>query len=291
VEETQEQVLARRSVRSVAPGPGKAISSVLHRSVEGGVVTLTIESGAHNALTGALSDLFVAALDDYAADPDVRVVVVTGAGRRFCTGADVSSSDAFIKIFETDGATEPGYHEPGGRMALAIGRLGKPVIAAVNGDAIGGGATSILAADLRFAADTARFSFPFTRFGVCPEGASTYYLPRLVGPSRASDWLLSGRTIDADEALGAGMVNRVLPAAEVLPAAQDYAQELAATTSPAAVMMTRAMLAAAPGSAVAASDVESREIVRMAHQPDCAEGISAFLERRPARFAAAVRQP
>ena len=273
------------------PAPREAITSVLHRGDEDGVVTLTIESGAHNALTPVLSNLVVAALEDCAADPDVRVVVLTGAGRRFCTGADVSSSDAFMKIYEVDGASEPGYREPGGRMALAIGRLGKPVIAAVNGDAIGGGATPILAADLRFAADTARFSFPFTRFGVCPEGASTYYLPRLVGPTHANDWLLSGRFIAADEALRAGMVNRVLPAAEVLSAAQDYARNLAATTSPTAVMVTRAMLAAAPTSALAASDAETREIVRMSHEPDSIEGLSAFLERRPPRFPGINSQP
>jgi enoyl-CoA hydratase/carnithine racemase len=277
---------------SAAEQPAGSIAGVVHRAVEDGVVTLTIERGAHNAITGAFSDLVVAALDECAADPDVRVVVLTGAGRQFCTGADLSSGpDAFTTMLEADGAgTEwaPGYYEPVGRIVLATGRLGKPLIVAVNGDAIGGGATATLAADLRFAADTARFSFPFARLGVCPEGASTYYLPRLIGPARANDWLLSGRLIDADEALQTGLVNRVLPAADVLTAAQDYARELVATTSPTSVMVTRALLAAAPSSAVAAAAAESAEVIRLAYEPDCAEGVEAFLQRRPARFAAAI---
>jgi enoyl-CoA hydratase/carnithine racemase len=259
----------------------------VHRAVKGGIATLTIDRGDHNALDGAFTDRLVAALDSCATDPEVRVVVLTGAGRRFCAGADLTHGSRSISvILETDGGLEPGYREPAGRIVLAIGRLGKPLIAAVNGDAVGGGATISLAADLRFVADDARFGFPFTRLGVCPEGASTYYLPKLVGLGRANDWLLSGRLVDAREAERAGLANRVLPAAEVLPAAQAYARNLVATTSPAAVAVTRALIAADPGTPVEASDAETREIVVLAGEPDCVEGVGAFLQCRAPRFAA-----
>lgn len=271
-----------------AVGTGaRQTAGVVHRSVEDGVATLTLERGTTNAMDGASTDLLVAALDACAVDPGVRVVVMTGAGRRFCAGADLTHGPGSIRvILEGDGGNESGYREPAGRIVLAIERLGKPLIAAVNGDAVGGGATISLAADLRFVADTARFAFPFTRLGVCPEGASTYYLPRLVGLGRAKDWMLSGRLIAADEAERTGLANRVLPAAEVLPAALAYAHELAATTSPAAVAVTRALLSSAPATPLQASDAESREIVALAYGADCAEGVGAFLERRPPRFAA-----
>jgi enoyl-CoA hydratase/carnithine racemase len=120
------------------PAASNTIAGVVHRTIDDGVVTLTIERGAHNALTRALSDLLVAALDECAADPGVRVVVLTAAGRQFSSGADLSSgADAFITILEAAGAGEPGYSEPAGRIVLAIGRLGMPLIVAVNGDAIG----------------------------------------------------------------------------------------------------------------------------------------------------------
>jgi enoyl-CoA hydratase/carnithine racemase len=257
----------------------------VHREDHAGVSTLTLERGRHNALTGAFADQLVAALSECDADPAVRVIVLTGAGPSFSVGADLTAGPASIRaLLAADGGGTPNYREPAGRATVRMAALGKPVIAAVNGDAVGGGATVTLAADLRLAADTARFSFPFTRLGLCPEGASTYFLPRLVGPSRAADWLLSGRLIGAAEAERTGLANRVLPAGELLGAAQEYARELAASTSPAAVAVTRALLAAGPGTVVEASDAESRAIVALAAGADCAEGVAAFLQRRPPRF-------
>jgi enoyl-CoA hydratase/carnithine racemase len=257
----------------------------VHRADHAEVATLTLGRGRFNAITGAFADQLVTALGECGADPAVRAIVLTGAGRSFSVGADLTAGPASIRAeLVADGAAAPGYREPAGRVTVRMAGLGKPVIAAVNGDAVGGGATITLAADLRFAADTARFGFPFTRLGVCPEGASTYFLPRLVGPSRAADWLLSGRLVGAAEAERAGLVNRVLPAGEVLAAAQEYARELAATTSPAAVAATRVLLTAGPGTVVEASDAESRAIVALAAGPDCEEGVAAFLQRRPPRF-------
>ncbi len=252
-----------------------------------GVATLTLHRPPRNALTPVFADAIVAALECCVADPQVRAVVLTGHGSSFSAGADLGSGPAALRdLIAADGGDLPGYREPAGRVTAAIARLDVPVVAAVNGDAVGGGATIALAADLRFAADTARFAFPFTRLGVCPEGASTYYLPRLVGPGVAADWLLSGRLVDAAEALRCGLVSRVLPAGDVLPAALAWAGELVARTSPAAVARTRALLHAAPPTPVAASVAESAAIVELAAGPDCPEGISAFLQRRLPRFAA-----
>ncbi|HEX4251096.1 MAG TPA: enoyl-CoA hydratase-related protein [Pseudonocardia sp.] len=270
-----------------ANGPHPADGAV-HRADQAGVATLTLERGRHNALTAPLLDRLGEALAACETDPEVRAVVLTGAGRSFSVGADLGVGPSVLEAaFIADGALErPGYREPAGRVTVAMHRMRTPVIAAVNGDAVGGGATVTLAADLRFVADTARYGFPFTRLGVCPEGASTYLLPRLVGPSRAADWLLSGRLVDATEADRAGLVTRLLPAGEVLAAAQEYARALAATASPAAVAATRALLNAAPTDPAAASDAESRAIVELSTGADCPEGIAAFLERRPPRFAA-----
>nr|WP_255426460.1 enoyl-CoA hydratase-related protein [Pseudonocardia sp. C8] len=253
--------------------------------VDAGVATVMLDRPPRNALTAAFAEAIVGALDDVGADRRVRAMVLTGAGRTFCAGADLlDGPESLRRLLEDDGADRPGYREPAARIVTAIRRLRVPVIAAVNGDAAGGGATISLAADVRYAAAGARFSFPFTRLGVCPEGASTYHLPRLVGPGRAADWLLSGRRIDADEALAAGLVSRLLPADRVLEEARAWAREVALRCSPAAVAATRGLLAAAPDTPEAASAAESRTLVELAAGPDCPEGVSAFLERRDPRF-------
>lgn len=258
----------------------------VRRADDGPVATLTLDRGPRNALSGGFADALVDALRACDADPAVRAVVLTGAGRSFSVGADLTEGpDSLRRLLVADGADRPGYREPAGRVTLLLAAMATPVVVAVNGDAVGGGATITLAADVRFAADTARFGFPFTRLGVCPEGASTHYLPRLVGLGRATDWLLSGRTVDAAEALAAGLVSRLLPAEQVLTAAQRYARELAERTSPRAAAVTRALLAAAPADPTAASDAESAAIAALIGGPDCAEGVGAFLQRRAPRFA------
>lgn len=254
--------------------------------VADGVATLTLDRPPRNALTIGLADRLVAALHRCGDDPDVRALVLTGAGPTFCAGADLSDGpESLRRLLAEDGAPHPGYREPAGRVTAAISRLHVPVVAAINGDAVGGGATIPLAADVRFAAGTARFAFPFTRLGVCPEGASTYHLPRLVGPGVAADWLLSGRLFGAEEARAHGLVSRLLPVADLVPAAQAWAALVAQRTSPTAVARTRALLAAAPRSAAEASEAESAAIVELAGHADCPEGIDAFLQRRTPRFA------
>jgi enoyl-CoA hydratase/carnithine racemase len=252
-----------------------------------GVATLSLDRGAHNALDAAFLHTLVDALSACDDDPDIGAIVLTGKGKSFSVGADLSAGSTAVRdllagLGAYDGTV--GYREPAGTTTLRMTDLAVPVIAAVNGDAVGGGATVLLAADVRFAADTARFSFPFTRLGLSPEGGSTYLLPRLVGPSRAADWLLSGRLIDAAEALAAGLVSRTLPEDEVLAVAQAYARDLVAHTAPTAVAVTRALLAARPGDLITASDAESTAIAGLAASPDGLEGVAAFLDRRPARF-------
>ena len=254
--------------------------------VEEGVATVTLDRPPRNALTVGFADALVGALDGLAADRRVRALLLTGAGESFCVGADLHGGpDSLRRLFADDDGHRPGYREPASRVGAAIARLDVPTIVAINGAAAGGGATIPLAADVRFAADDARFAFPFVRLGLSPEGASTHHLPRLVGPGRAADWLLSGRRIDAGEALAAGLVSRLVPREHLLDEARAWAHDVAARCSPGAVAATRALLAAAPPTPDAAAAVESATIVELADRPDCPEGAAAFLERRPPRFA------
>ncbi|SFO48148.1 Enoyl-CoA hydratase/carnithine racemase [Pseudonocardia ammonioxydans] len=259
----------------------------IRRETAGGVATLTLDRPPRNALTTALADELVDALGRCRRDKTVRAIVLTGAADAFSAGADLAAGPTAIRdLIDHDhlGRTPDGYREPAGRVTAALAALPVPVVAAINGDAVGGGATIPLAADVRFAADDARFAFPFTRLGVCPEGGSTYLLPWLVGPGVAADWLLSGRLVDAREALAAGLVSRLLPRGEVLDAAQSWAAGVAQRTSPAAVAVTRSLLAGAT-SPEQARTAESTAIADLARGADCAEGVGAFLEQRLPRFA------
>ena len=189
-----------------------------------GLLTLNRPS-RRNALSLPLMGEFEDVLARVDGNRDLRSLVVTGAGDSFCVGADLHGPDTLPDsiVEDRDGQTVSGFREPAGRVTERIFRLRIPVIGAVNGDAVGGGATILAGMDYRVAADDARFGFVFTRRGVSPEGASTWFVPRLVGAGRATDWLLSGRIFDAAEALDAGFVARIVPKAEVLDAALEYA--------------------------------------------------------------------
>ena len=266
--------------------PGAVPEGEVRVEVEDGVATVTLDRPPRNALTPGFADAVVGVLDGLATDGRVRAVLLTGAGESFCVGADLHDGpDSLRRLFADDGGDRPGYREPAARIGAAIARLDVPTIVAITGDAVGGGATFPLAADVRFAADDARFAFPFVRLGLSPEGASTHHLPRLVGPGRAADWLLSGRRIDAGEALAAGLVSRLVPREHLLDEARAWAHDVAARCSPGAVAATRALLVAAPPTPDAAAAAESATIVELADRPDCPEGAAAFLEHRPPRFA------
>jgi len=256
--------------------------------VEDGVATITlIRPEKLNAFTNTMRLELIAAFDAVDADDDVRAVIVTGAGRAFCAGADLSAGG---KTFDYAArgviAPEERRRDGGGTVTLRIFACKKPVIAAVNGPAVGVGATMQLPMDIRLAADGARFGFVFTRRGVVPEACSSWFLPRLVGIQQALDWTLTGRVFDATEAKAGGLVKAVLPLPELLPAARAWAREVVSHTSAVSVALARQMLWRMLGAEhpMAAHRIDSRGIEMMGRSPDAYEGVASFLEKRAPRF-------
>uniref|UniRef100_UPI00190C69F8 crotonase/enoyl-CoA hydratase family protein n=1 Tax=Saccharopolyspora galaxeae TaxID=2781241 RepID=UPI00190C69F8 len=246
-----------------------------------------------NAFTDRMRRELIDAFDRTDADDDVRVVLLTGAGRGFCAGADLSEgADTFnyetgsrkdIPDIDTiDGVPRDG----GGTCALRFAASKKPVIAAVNGAAVGVGSTMLLPTDIRIAATSARFGFVFARRGLVPEAGSTWFLPRLVGISQAMEWVSTGRIFDAAEAKQGGLVSRVVEDAELLSTARGIAQEIVENTSAISVAASRQMLWSMLGadSPMEAHKLDSRAIYDLGKSPDAAEGVASFLEKRPARF-------
>lgn len=248
-----------------------------------------------NAFTPAMRDELIAAFDRADADDAVRAVIVTGAGRGFCAGADLSEGPGRFDlsrregVLGPDGAIDwdsPALRDSGGFVALRIFNCLKPVIAAVNGAAVGVGATMLLPMDIRLASGQARFGFAFARRGLVPEACSSWFLPRTVGISRAMEWTVTGRVFDAAEALVAGLVRSVHPPGDLLAAAHAIVAEIAAHTAPISVALSRQMLWRMLGAAhpMEAHRVDSRFIARQGYGGDVAEGVNAFLEKRPPAF-------
>ena len=232
-------------------------------------------------------DSLIAAIDAAETDPAVRVTVLTGAGRGFCAGTDLS--DGFDLPSGGDPATGEGVPpDLGGRVALRLYRCLKPVIAAVNGAAMGFGASLCLPCDFRIASTSARFGFVFARRGISADGCCSWFLPRIVGLPRAADWLLSGRMITAEEALATGLVSRLLPSADLLPEALALAQDLARNCAPLSMALNRRLLwqMSAAASPQEAHLLESRAMVATLTGPDPKEGVLAFREKRPPQFTA-----
>lgn len=241
-----------------------------------------------NGMRVAMLENVLTVLDRADGDPEVRAVIVTGAGSAFSVGAALDGPDTLTTALaeDVDGHTPTGYREPAGRITERLYSMQKPVIAAINGHAIGGGATIAAGMDVRIVSSAAKLGFVFTRRGVTPEGASTWFLPRLVGLGRATDWLLSGRVFDAAEAFQAGFATQVVEPDQVLAAAYTYAAQFVQETSPTSVALTRRLLASQSlhtHPAPAAGD-ESRCYASRVDSVDAQEGINSFLERRPAVF-------
>jgi enoyl-CoA hydratase/carnithine racemase len=226
------------------------------------------------------------------ADDAVRAVVVTGRGRAFCAGYDLSGGDGFDVLAR---ARERGTEEvrdgdiprdSGGLIALRMFRCLKPVIAAINGVGVGFGATFPLPMDVRLASETARFGFVFSRRGMCMDAAASWFLPRIVGMSRALEWSYSGRIFDATEALDAGLVRSVHAPDDLLPAAHDLARELTEHSAPVSLALNRQLIWQMAGAAhpMDAHRMESIYIAQRAPSADAAEGASSFLEKRPPQF-------
>ncbi len=258
--------------------------------VKDGILTLTLNRPERlNAFTDVMARELIEVFDRADADDAVRVVVVTGAGRAFCAGADLGSGgDTFDRAAHGrgDDPADPRNRDGGGTVTLRIFRSLKPVIAAVNGPAVGIGATMQLAMDIRLASDTARFGFVFTRRGITPEAASAWFLPRLVGMSQALEWCMTGRVFPAAEALAGGLVRSLHAPDDLLPAAYAIAREIADNTAPVSVAMTRQMLwrLSAARDPMEAHRVDSRAIFERGASADAAEGVTSFLEKRPAKY-------
>jgi enoyl-CoA hydratase/carnithine racemase len=238
---------------------------------------------ARNGYTVLMSDELNDAFDRADRDDDVRVVVFTGDGKDFCVGADLSGGALSADIAEGSSAVDAlEWDEPAGRCSMRIFQLNKPVIAAIRGAAVGAGSTTILPADYRLAATDARFGFVFSRRGLYPEGASTWFLPRLVGLGRAMDWMISGRVFGAEEALAAGLVHSLHEPDEVLSKAYELARELITKTAPVSVAVIRQMLyrMSPLDSPFPVQRLDSRLIAGATQSPDAIEGIVSFLQKR-----------
>lgn len=255
--------------------------------VADGVATITLNRPEKmNAFTNVMMQEMCSAFDRVDADDDVRAVIVTGSGdRAFCAGADLtpdSGGQVFASGSAVESLSDERVRDSGGRLTLRIFQCTKPVIAAVNGAAVGIGATMQLAMDIRLASNTARFGFVFARRGIVPEAASSWFLPKIVGISQALEWCMTGRVFDAAEALAGGLVRSVHAPADLLGEAQKLAREIADNTSPVAVAMTRAMLwrLSAEDHPMDAHRIDSRAIYRRSRSGDAKEGIASFLEKR-----------
>lgn len=262
------------------------------------ILTITLDRPDRlNAFTVPMQRQLCAAFDRADEDPDVRVVVVTGRGRGFCAGADLAGGGATFDIeaggvATGDGGSVRAHRDEGGLLTLRIYQCTKPVIGAINGPAVGVGATMTLPMDIRLASATARFGFVFARRGIVPEACSSWFLPRVVGINQALEWTMTGRVFDATEALAGGLVRSVHAPDDLLPAAYALATEIAANTSAVSVAMTRQMLWRMLGAAhpMEAHRIDSPAIANLGRSHDAREGVVSFLEKRPAQFTDQVPQ-
>lgn len=281
--------------------------TTLAYEVADGIATLTLDRPDRmNAFNPTMCDELLAVCDAVDADDAVRALVITGRGRAFCAGADLEGGAGTFDYragqdrhsadrdrtdhASTDraryGQVDGVDRDRGGVVSLRYAALRVPVIGAINGAAVGVGATMTLPFDIRLAGESTRFGFVFARRGIVPEAASNWFLPRIVGISQAMEWAMTGRVFGAEEALAGRLVSRVLPDDELLPAAYGLAREVADNTSAVSVAATRTLMwsmlsASSPWEAHA---LESRAVATLGADADATEGVTAFLERRPAVF-------
>ncbi len=268
-----------------------------------GIMTMTLcRPDAMNAFTGKMMFEMIEAMDKADADDSVKAIIVTGHGdRAFCAGADLSSgADTFDydnrsdaprtgSPIQADGSVDWSHdavRDGGGRVTLRFYQSVKPIIGAINGAAVGIGVTMQLPMDVRIASDKARFGFVFARRGIVPEACSSWFLPRIVGISQALDWCYSGRIFDAQEALAAGLVREVVPAADLLTRAREVALSYVEHSAPVSVSLTRQMMWRMLGAdhPMEAHKIDSRAIYARGRQGDAKEGVMSFLEKREAQF-------
>ncbi|MDB5885467.1 MAG: enoyl-CoA hydratase [Polaromonas sp.] len=289
--------------------PGNKTSDIACELDADGILIVTLSRVDRlNAFTVRMAKELVEAFGRASADDAVKAIVVTGAGRAFCAGMELDAdAGGHANVFGLDESLQPtmddldhrlddpailnGLRDTGGRVALAIFDCTKPVVAAINGAAVGVGATLTLPMDMRIAADTARIGFVFANLGIVPDACSSWFLPRIVGLPRALQWSLSGEIIPAADALQAGLVDRVVPVSEVLTEARRQALRFGHARSPVSAALTRQMMwrcSAAPHP-IEAHKVESLAIWHTS-QGDGKEGVRAFLDKRAPRFESRASQ-
>lgn len=242
--------------------------------------------GKLNAFTSEMVREFLEALDYTDGEDRVRAVVVTGSGRAFCAGADLSAGAGSFDYDSGDAGEEAVFRDEGGLLTLRIFRSLKPIIAAVNGAAVGVGATMQLAMDVRMASTEARFGFVFARRGIVPEAASSWFLSKAVGVSTALQWCYSGRLIKADEALAKGLLHSTHDPEKLLAEAKAMARSFVEHSAPVSLAVTRQMIwrMSAAEHPMAAHELDSRAVQARGRSADAREGIEAFLEKRQAQF-------
>jgi len=253
--------------------------------VDDRVATVTLNRPDRlNAWTVTMMEELIKAFDMLDEDDEVRAIIVTGAGRAFCAGADLDPG-GFAKRQEELRSDKP-PRDTAGQFTLKVYETKKAVIAAINGPAVGVGTTMTLPMDIRIASEKARMGLVVNRRGMVPEGCSTWFLPRIIGLSQAAEWLLTGRVFSAQEALQGGLVSRVVPEENLLPAALELAHEIADNTSAVSAALSRQMLWRMLGAdhPMEAHKLESKCLHYMFQSPDLIEGVTSFLEKRPPEF-------
>ncbi|SUZ75761.1 uncharacterized protein METZ01_LOCUS28615 [marine metagenome] len=239
-----------------------------------------------NAFNRDMMAEIIDALDKADADDNVRAIIVTGAGRGFCAGADLSAGGNTFNAEARDDREDGLHRDGGGRVSLRIFECKKPIIAAINGAAVGIGATMTLPMDIRLCSTKAKFGFVFARRGIVPEACSSYFLPRVVGISQALEWCYSGRVFPGDEALAGGLVRSVHEPDDLLTAAKVIAREIVDNTSAVSVTLIRQMMWKMLGAdhPMEAHKIDSRGIYFAGKAADAKEGVESFLEKRTAKF-------
>ena len=246
---------------------------------------------AMNSYNMALHTAMLHAIQDADADPSVRVIVVTGAGRAFCAGADISEGFGSAGVDSVPEMHEGEMRDAGGILNLAVFECDTPIIAAVNGAAVGIGATMLCPMDIRIGSNKAKYAFPFARRGIAFDGAASWFLPRLVGFAKANEWILKASFITATELQQAGFFSEIHAPEEVLPRALELARDIAVNCSPTSTANNKRLLRASMLGGGALGDapfnlhmMESEILNKAFVSPDCAEGVQSFLEKRAPKF-------
>ena len=238
-----------------------------------------------NAWTIVMMGELIKAFDMADKDDDVLAIIMTGAGRGYCAGADLDPNNIPTRHKDVKPGEVP--RDTAGKFTLKVYDAKKPVIAAINGPAVGVGVTMTLPMDIRIASDTARFGFVFNRRGMVPEGCSTWFLPRILGFSRAAEWMLTGRVFSAQEALEGGLISKILPPEKLLPTAREMALEIVDNNSIISTALTRQMMWSmlCADHPMEAHKIESKCLHYMSQSRDFMEGVESFLQKRPPKFA------